>query len=436
MDDSKKKSQASHDTLPEGFFRTIIENSANIAWIVERNQKRVTYINSDFSGVKKEKILEHGFSSIWPVMDIESLQLLLDAFEKAVMEGKISDNIATSHRHAVTNDEEFYLSSVVPLFNSQGKVSHVQVSSRNITPIFRARRIIDILNSVGAAMQNNLMSGNVLRIVGDKLKKHGIHAAILIKTDENTGKIAYSNFPTRKTKKANSLYGTQWADSEFSLDQWPAMKRVLKTRKAVYFDDPYKYLKSRLTDPSYKKNIGKIIELLGLKKIIVAPLIVNRETIGSFMMSSEILSRSDLAAVKTFAIQFSHALMLTKLYDDCAKLRSLVGTLLKSTGEAIFATDGDDLIVSWNKCACDLLGYEKADIIGKEVTVLGIGSDLREAVVSGSRDPDPWRMERVSLRARDGSTWVMDLTASPVEAGQGESPGVIYIINRPSQTTK
>jgi|GEM_PF-2138561 len=417
-----------HLELPDHFYRPLLENTDNVVWVVCKDQNRIVFINRDLSGVNKEKIYEQGFSVIWPVITIETLQPLLDAFERAVMVGERTENLRTKHSNAMTGEVEHYNSTIAPIHDREGRVSHIQVSSRDVTQNIRAQRTIDILNSVSASVQNSLLGANLFEAVGSRLKKHDIKIAVLIVDDRGTARLEYSSFPKRKMNKTLSLLEKEKILSGIPMSELPNWKNLAKGSKGQFFDDPHYYLRSRFPDLEAGMNLMPVIELLELKKIIVAPLRVNREVIGGFLMTSDSLSKTDLTAVKAFAMQFSHAIMYSRLQADCDKMRDLLHCTLTNTRDSIFATDSRGSIVLWNRASSRLFGYKTLDVIGENIGIIGMDANLLGKFLAAAKKGETIEQSEMSLRASDGSHKEAYLTCSGLEAGDGKLPGLIFTV--------
>lgn len=413
--------------FPEDFYRSLIENTRNIVWVISRDEQQVVFINRDFSGLKRDKILEEGLSLIWPLMTIDSLESILYAIERAAT-GESTENLRTEHKNVLTGREEYYLNSIFPLSDSTGRITHIQISSREITSLVTARRTIDILNSVSDAVQNNMFSGNLFKLVGERLKKYDIHIIIFLSSDRKITRLVYTNFPVRKLKKALSIVGRDDVLTGTPIDDWLGLKRTIMHKKAEYFGDPYAYFKSRTRGVIPKSVVGDIVNLLGLSKVIVAPMIENRVSVGAFIMFSPIFTETDLSAVKTFAVQFTNALLNSQLYSDTERLKSYLGTLLEHTGEAVITADGAGRIVAWNRAASEILGFEEHDIIGGSVRKIGLDTGIWGEMLEASRKGITKRYERTSLRALDGSKKQLTIITSPVEKGDAKDPGVIMLL--------
>jgi len=94
----------------------------------------------------------------------------------------------------------------------------------------------------------------------------------------------------------------------------------------------------------------------------------------------------------------------------------LLAAIVESSNDAIFSKTLDGLIMTWNKAAEGMYGYQAAEIIGKSVSILqpsdrlGELTDMLERLRSGQK-VDQFETTRV---ARDGHLLTVALTISPI----------------------
>jgi PAS domain S-box-containing protein len=106
-----------------------------------------------------------------------------------------------------------------------------------------------------------------------------------------------------------------------------------------------------------------------------------------------------------------------------------IAAIVEFSDDAVFATDLDGLITSWNKGAERLFGYTATEVIGRPVSML-IPTDRQDEepitlarIRSGERI-DPYETIR---RHKDGSLVDISLTVSPIRNSQGEVVGASKI---------
>lgn len=410
------------------FFRTIIENAKSTMWVISGDGSRIEFVNRDFCGLPRERLCEEGPSAVWQATpDIHELNALLRAINRATTMGERTESIQARHRNILTGSEEYYLHSIYPLCDPRKVVTHIQMTSRDITHLLEARKTLEILGTVNRTVQENIFAENLFGIVGRRLARHGLFVVILIARNTRFARIEYTNFPKRKFARILGLVGIKVQNREFSLERFPAVKWTLLRKKAHFFESPYDYLRSRVLKGNAVKHMGTIVGSLGLGKIIIAPMVVNRRSIGLFVMSSASLSEMDMGTVSALAVQFAHVIVHRQIYRDAGKLTIHLETLLENVSEAVFTTDREGVIVSWNRAARQLFGHEKKDIIGKNVESLGVPESLWHSLRDPHGREHVQREKGISLARLHGGTKVASITTFPTDR-EGQESGTVFIV--------
>ncbi len=378
----------------DDFFRRVVANTTDVVWILTRDGARIEFINHDFSGIDREKILEEGISAVWPVMDIGCLEELLAAFKRAVEMKEPVEDVRTRHANPITRKEEFYQHTVIPIHpGGDEPVTHIQVVSRDITTVYQAHRIFSILDEVSAEIQKKTSRDNIIEFVGRRLKKNGISVIVgLMSEDRSTTRVVYSSIPKRKMRKALSLVGYDMVGDAVPTGRWALLPKVIRKRRPLYFDDPLTFLKLGVPDVDLRKRMKTVVELLDLGRIIYAPLIVDQRVIGTLTVISRDLTEMHLNAVQTFAAQFSHCLVQSRLCAENRRLQDLLEDVMNGLDSGLFVAGSTGRIIGWNSALQALLGYTHSDVIGKHVRTIGVDDDLwKEICTECSGRDERWR---------------------------------------------
>ena len=103
--------------------------------------------------------------------------------------------------------------------------------------------------------------------------------------------------------------------------------------------------------------------------------------------------------------------------------------LLDSIGQAVIATDADGNIQYWNRGAQRLYGWSSDEVIGKSilgVTVPDVSQELAAAIISTLRNGEEW-FGQLTLRRKDGSTFIGEVTDKPITNEEGRLIGIIGV---------
>lgn len=101
--------------------------------------------------------------------------------------------------------------------------------------------------------------------------------------------------------------------------------------------------------------------------------------------------------------------------------------ILDAVSQAVIATDADGVICFWNRAARELYGWDAEDVTGRSVLDITPAVEVHadaEALLARLRAGESWSGD-MRLRRRDGTTFIAEITATPVLGGDGELVGVV-----------
>ncbi len=150
---------------------------------------------------------------------------------------------------------------------------------------------------------------------------------------------------------------------------------------------------------------------------------------GSHLLTSQALSYADNGTIICVSFRISDKQEAEKLL---AEERQRFDLLIEAITEyAIFSTDPDGEITTWNSGSERINGYEQGEILGQNISVLYTQQDIAEgepdhhlelALEEGSLHEKGWRTRR------DGHQYWADFTLTPVEEENGEYHGFVCVI--------
>ncbi|WP_262267781.1 sensor histidine kinase [Microvirga yunnanensis] len=103
--------------------------------------------------------------------------------------------------------------------------------------------------------------------------------------------------------------------------------------------------------------------------------------------------------------------------------------LLNAVEQAVIATDLDGIVTYWNRCAERLYGWSAEEALGRDILELNIpaeGLPQAEEIMDRLRAGQVWSGDIV-LRHKDGHTFPVHVTDSPVLDDSGQMVGVVGI---------
>ncbi len=117
-------------------------------------------------------------------------------------------------------------------------------------------------------------------------------------------------------------------------------------------------------------------------------------------------------------------------------LQGLLASIVEDSDDAILSKNLDGTILSWNKSAERMYGYQADEVIGKNVTILLPPDRPQEAREILDRLSLGEKIERFETRRRtkDGRILYVSLTISPMRDAQGEVVGASAVARDITQT--
>jgi signal transduction histidine kinase len=204
--------------------------------------------------------------------------------------------------------------------DNEGEVVSVFAIGEDITEEKRSQQVFESLNKASSRVQNLTDSNAILSAIGEELEKFGFKV-IILDADEKTH--TYSFVHVTASREVTLL--KQWFDLDLLQHSIPLINKqivhtITKEYQPMYIDDI-----TELLVGAFKFDEGKVHELLekiGWKKLIIAPLITEKEVVRFFCVGSNFLSEDDVPAVTAFAHQTAAAIENAQLYEKLKQAHS------------------------------------------------------------------------------------------------------------------
>jgi len=132
-------------------------------------------------------------------------------------------------------------------------------------------------------------------------------------------------------------------------------------------------------------------------------------------------------AISVFAGSMARQKTLAELRADRSTRE--MAAIVEDSCDAIFSTDPDGTITSWNRAAEHLYGYSAEEAVGTPVTRLAPPErhdevERNRQILNAGGHVDPYQTERVR---KDGTRWPLLLSVSPLRDARGEIVGASAI---------
>jgi two-component system cell cycle sensor histidine kinase/response regulator CckA len=119
----------------------------------------------------------------------------------------------------------------------------------------------------------------------------------------------------------------------------------------------------------------------------------------------------------------------TSYWKITEESRQWLGAIIESSDDAIISKNLDGIIMSWNKGAERIFGYQEDEVIGKPVTVLMPPERYNEepAILAGIRQGERFDHYETVRKRKDGSLIDISLSISPIKDVEGRIIGASKI---------
>ncbi|MDD5627771.1 MAG: ATP-binding protein [Elusimicrobia bacterium] len=128
-------------------------------------------------------------------------------------------------------------------------------------------------------------------------------------------------------------------------------------------------------------------------------------------------------------LEISRLLRNARLMQRHLEDQKVLAAVTEQSADAIYITDGEERIVSWNTAAETLFGRSRADMLGRPLALLVPPERLAEHAESDAqalREGCPKNFETVRLR-RDGSLVAVEATFFPLRDEKGRLFGMVRV---------
>jgi PAS domain S-box-containing protein len=237
----------------------------------------------------------------------------------------------------------------------------------------RSAALLDALNAAATAMGSALSLEEVFAAVAAELRRVGF-SSILFTVDADKA-LAYPTYMSHESKAlaaAEKLAGMGHQQFSIRVDRFPEYSAVFESRQAAFLANTAEFVERELPRPARMVS-RHVVELLEMKRTVVAPVVVNDAVVGVFALQANDLVSGDMPAVMAFAQQLSAAWARTELMRESLgrqeRLRQMFDNM--STGVAVYEAvdDGADfLIKEFNRAAEEASRAKAAEVVNRRVT--------------------------------------------------------------------
>ncbi|WP_437299799.1 PAS domain-containing sensor histidine kinase [Sorangium sp. So ce426] len=185
------------------------------------------------------------------------------------------------------------------------------------------------------------------------------------------------------------------------------------------------------------KGPGGVLLRRLLPYIVLIPLAIGRlfllgADIGAYPIAASFLFASAITTLLLGAMLWVSAArmnLLDEARQRAEEARAFLATVAQASDDAVIGTSLDGTILSWNRAAERLYGYDACEVIGKKLPVLGPPERAREAEAILARLRRGERVERYEIvsRTKGGESIHIEVAVSSIVDASGRVTGVSTI---------
>jgi len=309
----------------------------------------------------------------------------------------------------------------------------------DVTALRQQRQLQDALNRASAAILTAATAEDIYEAVSRELRS--INVALYVFTFDPARSIilaSYLGASTALVRQVERLLGVHPTTVPVSLTQFEELRRVVEDRQTLLMKDPVETMRAALPWP-LRGRAAAICRILGLSRVILAPLVPRDKVFGMMALVGSDLNDSDCATVTAFALHVGAALHRTRLSQEILQENAerrraeeesaLLYAAVEQAAEHVVITDAGGTITYVNPAFERVTGWPREEVLGKNPRILQSGrqdaefyEDLWRTLTSGK----VWRGQVVNRR-RDGSIFTEEATIGPVKDDHGRTVNYVAV---------
>jgi len=207
------------------------------------------------------------------------------------------------------------LASLSLLKNDNQKVLGIMLILKDITEQKRLQQTLESLNKAASRIQKVKTQQEIFTVTAEELNRFNFFVVfIMFNKEKTTGEIVHVT--DMSGDLSTEMEGKQY---EIPLNH-PFYNRIIERKEAIYLEDVNVAI-TLLVPASLQDASEKAIETLGIanKKLILAPLLRQDETVGILAVLSDVITSRDCSSIMAFANQVSTALENARLLEESRK---------------------------------------------------------------------------------------------------------------------
>ena len=299
----------------------------------------------------------------------------------------------------------------------------------------RINRHYELLSNVAAKAHEGLGSRNIFSIVGHELNNLSLGCAVLL-SQEKVLQLTYNSITDihpKEALRAENAFGIGMFEWSMSTNDGTSLTRSIREGKTLIFEKVDDCLTDYVPELDHTL-VRDVLEKLGIERLITAPLVVKKKTLGMLFIFGQDLIKAHIPVVTTLATQLAISIQNAGLYQKSARLAGTIETL----NDSVIITDLEGQITFANRESERTYGYKVDELVGKSVSIL-----MANNSENGSSVPFPlttnntlrWHAEKVHRR-KNGQNFPVEIRSNVIYDEREQPIALLDIIHDISKRKK
>ena len=374
----------------EKSIAALLNASSNIAFLIHPNGKVLTANNmlAESLGKSLDSIIGKNIFSFLPDQVAKHRKQIIQTIFNTKKDIHFEDE----------NNGKIFDNRMYPVFDNEGQISCIAVNATDITQSKRNERIIDsIVNSTSSLLGEPYLKG-LLKTLYDTLQMKHIFIGLLNSQKNKVTTVAYL------------CAGELTTNFEYDIASTPC-ENVVGKQICCYPS----HIQQSFPD-------DLILQQMGIESYIGTPLFSsNHQPLGILVVLDDKPMKDEQLLTAISGLFAGRVGAELERWQNDVQLRQ-IETVFDSSAEGFIITDASHLILNTNTSFSKITGYQKADVINKNPTILASGkhdkafyAQMWYQIYTSGR----WSGEILNRR-KDGTILPTWMTISAVYGADGE----------------
>jgi len=223
-------------------------------------------------------------------------------------------------------------------------------------------------------------------------------------------------------RAARGLSSPEFLSSRIPIDSSLDILKLILSREPVSCPDIRK-------DPRFR---ARTMEREGVISTAFVPVMSKTRVTGLLVVGSRKrhkFLKGEINLLMAFGSQLGMALENAQLFDQANGDKAYMENLVENAGDAVVATTLDDRILTWNRAAEIIFGYDKQEALGQSMAMLLPPDRLQELeeIRNKVQHVSVIRNLEVRRQRKDGVIIEVALAVSPIKDGAGNMTGFLHL---------